>query len=105
MNEPNYVALAMIFLGPALYFVLTGLLVPSRQLDWCSVGLGLVPGIGLAASGSDAYKLMRSIYVAWKEAWIRRRVSTRAASDDTTAPTVQRVAVNQDSFDAVRRAA
>ena len=105
MNEPNYVALAMIFLGPALYFVLAGLLVPGRGVDWQTVVLGLVPGIGLAACAADAHKLVRSTYAAWREARVRRCVIQRTVSEGGSARTAQAVVANENHFAALRRAA
>ena len=105
MTEPNYFVLASIVLVPALYFVLAGLLVPGRGVDWWSVGLGLVPGIGLAACAGDAHKLVRSTYAAWRAARIRRCVIQRTVSEGGSARTAHAVVANENHFAALRRAA
>ena len=105
MTEPNYFVLASIVLVPALYFVLVGLLVPGRGVNWWRVGLGLVPGIGLAACAADAHTLVRSTYSAWREARIRRCVIQRAVSEGGPASAAQAVVGNENHCAALRRAA
>jgi hypothetical protein len=105
LTEPNYFVLASIVLVPALYFVLAGLLVPGRGVDWWSVGLGLVPGIGLAACAGDAHKLVRSTYAAWRKARIGRRANPRVAHHRRTISAAQTRVANENHFAALRRAA
>ena len=79
MTEPNYLGLAILFLGPSFYFLLTGLLLPPNRPQWNLVVLGLIPGIGLLACASDARERSRTLPKAWGN-W---RLSRQAAAEKT----------------------
>ena len=80
MNEPNYLGLTLVFLGPALYFALTGLLVAPHRPQWNAVALGLVTGIGLLACASDAREQVRKLLRLGSERWAARRVAAARPS-------------------------
>jgi hypothetical protein len=75
LTEPNYLGLTLVFLGPALYFALTGLLLAPRRPRWNLVVLGLIPGIGLLACASDVRERVRKLLRLGSERWAARRAS------------------------------
>jgi hypothetical protein len=79
LTEPNYPGLAILFLGPSFYFLLTGLLLPPNRPQWNLVVLGLVPGIGLLVCVSDIRERLRALPKAWRNG----RLSRQAAAEKT----------------------
>ena len=81
MTEPNYLGLALWFLGPSSYFIVTGALIAGR-VDWNLVVLGLIPGIGLVACVSEIRDLLSGFRSA------RRRGGAGRRSDVQKTPRV-----------------
>lgn len=94
MTDPDYLTLTIVLLGPFLYFVLIGLLLPPHRPDWNAAALGLVPGIGLVACVSDLRGHIDRLSAARQARQMQRaaaaRPSGRPAPGDRQPPGAER---------------